>query len=153
MKPTNMKLAIVAASLGVVCGSAALAEGVSVRIGEPGFYGRLELGDAPKPVLVSPSPVIIEREHPGTPAYVYVPAEQQRDWANNCSKYAACGRPVYFVEERWYNDVYVPHYRSKHEIRKEAKESLHDAKREAKEAKHDAKREYKEAKHDAGQRE
>ena len=26
--------------------------------------------------------------------------------------YNACGQPVYFVQERWYNEVYVPRHRS-----------------------------------------
>jgi uncharacterized protein YcfJ len=31
-------------------------------------------------------------------------------------QYNACGRPVYFVDDRWYNDVYVPHYRGGYRI-------------------------------------
>ena len=74
-----------------------------------------------------------------------MPAEQQRDWANYCGRYDACSRPVYFVEDHWYKDVYVPEYKSRHEIR----EDKRDAKREYKDAKRDAKRDYKDAKRDA----
>jgi len=137
-------VASMAASMGVFFGGAAFADPViTVSVGEPGFYGRLDLGDAPKPVLVSPSPVIIEREHVvEEPTYVYVPAEQQHDWANYCARYDACSRPVYFVEDHWYNEVYVPAYKSKHQLKKEAKRDYKDAKREAK-------RDYKDDKRDA----
>jgi len=30
-----------------------------------------------------------------------------------CPKYNACGRPVYFVRDRWYNEVYVPQYQGR----------------------------------------
>ena len=29
-------------------------------------------------------------------------------------RYNACGRPVYFVDDGWYNTVYVPRYRKQH---------------------------------------
>ncbi len=159
MKRTNfthtfLAASLLAGSLGVAFGSAALAAGVTVQVGEPGYYGRLELGDAPKPVLISPNPIVIERQHVvEQPTYVFVPADQRNDWANYCARYEACGRPVYFVEERWYNDVYVPHYRSRHEIRKDAKEEYRDdkrdAKREYKDAKREAKRDYKDVKRES----
>ena len=140
--------AALVASFGVF--GTALAADINVHIGDPGYYGRLELGDSPKPVLISPTPVIIERERVvEQPTYVYVPAEQRSNWANYCSRYEACGRPVYFVEERWYNDVYVPHYKSTHELKKEAKQDLRDAKREAKDIKREAKQDYKDAKREA----
>jgi hypothetical protein len=34
-----------------------------------------------------------------------------RDWRKHCAKYQACGQPVYFVQETWYHDVYLPRYR------------------------------------------
>ena len=109
------------------------------------------------PALISPNPIIIEREHlVEQPTYVYVPADQRSDWARYCGKYDACSRPVYFVEERWYTDVYVPHYKSKHQIKREAKaeykDEKQDAKREYKDAKEQAKRDYKDAKEEANER-
>jgi hypothetical protein len=36
----------------------ALAQNVSVSVGQPGFYGRVDIGDfAPRPVLYAPQPV------------------------------------------------------------------------------------------------
>ncbi|MEP6657815.1 MAG: hypothetical protein ABJC33_11310, partial [Betaproteobacteria bacterium] len=32
------------------------------------------------------------------------------DWRKHCRKYNACGQPVYFVQENWYNDVYAARY-------------------------------------------
>ena len=153
MKRTSVTLAAMAISLGAALSSAVLAADVSINVGDPGFYGRLDIGDAPRPTLVSPRPVIVEREHASEePIYVYVPTDQQRDWSRYCSKYDACGRPVYFVEDHWYHDVYVPHYRSEHaarvENRRETREDLRDAKRDARDAKEearDAKRDYRNA--------
>lgn len=146
MNRTTVTFAAIATSLGVALSAAAFSQGVTVRVGEPGFYGRLDIGDAPRPALVTPSPVIVEREHVvQEPTYVYVPTEQQHDWANYCGRYDACSRPVYFVQEQWYKDVYVPQYKSRHEIREEKR----DAKRDYKDAKRDAKRDYKDDKRDA----
>ena len=36
------------------------------------------------------------------------------DWRKHCHRYNACGQPVYFVQDNWYNDVYVPRYRGSH---------------------------------------
>ena len=150
-------VAALATSFGIAVGSAAIAQDVTVKIGEPGYVGRVEIGDAPKPILISPNPIIIERERlVEQPTYVYVPAEQRKDWARYCGRYDACSRPVYFVEERWYTDVYVPHYKSKHQIKREAKAEYKDekqeAKREYKDAKEQAKRDYKDAKEEANER-
>ena len=38
----------------------------------------------------------------------------RRTGASTAEHYGACGRPVYFVQENWYNDVYVPAYRERH---------------------------------------
>jgi hypothetical protein len=40
-----------------------------------------------------------------------VPPGHAKHWSKHCHKYGACGQPVYFVEESWYNDVYAPYYR------------------------------------------
>lgn len=90
--------------------------GVSVTIGQPGFYGQIVLGNAPPPELIYPQPVVIV---PGPamppPVYLHVPPGHERHWRRYCHDYDACGRPVYFVRDGWYNDVYVPHYRSHRE--------------------------------------
>jgi len=88
--------------------------GVSVRVGQPGFYGRVDIGNLPpprvmyaEPVVVAPAPVGVVRE----PIYLRVPPGHARHWRKFCARYNACGQPVYFVQDSWYNDVYVPYYR------------------------------------------
>ena len=89
--------------------------GVSVSIGQPGFYGRIDIGNAPPPVLIYSQPVIIQRVHAAPPPiYLRVPPGHAKKWSKHCQKYDACSRPVYFVKDDWYNNVYVPHYRQVH---------------------------------------
>jgi hypothetical protein len=89
--------------------------GVSVTVGQPGFYGRIDIGDFPRPVLVYPEPIIVRPVGVAyEPIYLHVPPGQAKKWHSYCGQYNACGRPVYFVQDRWYNDVYVPEYRSRH---------------------------------------
>ncbi|MDO8650993.1 MAG: hypothetical protein Q7R66_02250 [Undibacterium sp.] len=86
--------------------------GVSVQIGQPGFYGRLDLGDFQRPQLIYSQPRIIQRVRvEQEPLYLVVPPGHVKHWDKNCRKYNACDRQVYFVQERWYNDVVVPRYR------------------------------------------
>lgn len=85
--------------------------GVSISIGEPGFYGRIDLGNAPPPQLIYSQPVLIQRvAAPPPPLYLRVPVGYERNWGRYCGQYGACGRPVYFVRDDWYRNTYVPHY-------------------------------------------
>ena len=89
--------------------------GVSVSVGQPGFYGRIDMGDLGRPpallyaqpIVVTPGPVGVVRP----PIYLRVPPGHARHWRQYCARYNACGQPVYFVQDSWYNDVYVPYYR------------------------------------------
>ena len=112
-----MKKNLVGASLlalGVLATGAAEATdvGVSIDIGQPGFYGRIELGNVARPRVIYAEPVIIEhvRVRPA-PIYLRVPPGHEKHWGKHCHKYGACGQPVYFVRDDWYRTVYVPHYR------------------------------------------
>lgn len=100
--------------LATTAGGAFADIGVSVSIGQPGFYGRLDIGDFPPPVLVYPQPLMIQRARPGIsyqPIYLRVPPGHAGNWGRHCHRYNACGRPVYFVQDTWYHDVYAPRYR------------------------------------------
>lgn len=91
--------------------------GVSVSVGQPGFYGRIDIGNAPRPVLIYPQPVVIQKVYvaqPPPPLYLHVPPGHAQKWSKHCHKYDACSRPVYFVKDDWYNNVYVPHYQQVH---------------------------------------
>ncbi len=83
--------------------------GVSIGINQPGVYGRINIGEIPRPALVLPQPVIIvpsrvaaERQ----PIYLYVPPVHQQDWGRHCGRYSACGQPVYFVQDQWVRERY-----------------------------------------------
>ena len=91
--------------------------GVSISIGQPGFYGRIDIGNVPPPVLVYPQPVIIQPAPVAVvrqPIYLHVPPGHAKDWRRYCARYAACNQPVYFVQDRWYNEVYVPQYQQRY---------------------------------------
>ena len=110
-----MKRLLIMAALTAVTTSALAADvGVSVQVGQPGFYGRIDIGNFAPPLVVYPEPVIIQPVPVGVvrqPIYLHVPPGHAKDWRKHCRKYNACGQPVYFVQEDWYNNVYVPLYR------------------------------------------
>jgi hypothetical protein len=117
MKRTLMALGIAATAAFTTLAAAPASAAVSVSIGEPGFFGRLDIGGAPPPQVVYAQPTIIEQNPYAAqraPIYLRVPAYQQRDWRRWCASYGACGQPVYFVQEGWYTNVYAPHYRQHH---------------------------------------
>lgn len=89
--------------------------GVSISIGQPGFYGQIDIGGYPPPRILYPQPVIIERvpvRRP--PIYLRVPPGHAKHWRKHCHAYNACGEQVYFVQDDWYQHEYVPHYRERH---------------------------------------
>lgn len=88
--------------------------GVSVSIGDPNFYGRIDIGNFPQPRVIYPEPVIIERGGHYAPVYMRVPPGHAKDWKKHCKHYNACARPVYFVQDDWYERDYAPAYREKH---------------------------------------
>ena len=90
--------------------------GVSVNLNTPGLYGQLTIGDLPAPELIMPRPVLAVPaavEVGAGPLYLHVPPGHERHWAKHCREYNACGRQVYFVSDRWYNEVYTPRYRDR----------------------------------------
>lgn len=89
--------------------------GVSINVGQPGFYGRLDIGGYPPPQVIYRQPVVIERVHTyREPIYLRVPPGHARHWRNYCGSYNACGERVYFVQDRWYSREYVPRYHQRH---------------------------------------
>lgn len=104
------------ATLGTASALQAADVGVSVSVGQPGFYGQIDIGNYPRPVLISPQPIVIQRPVSVVydPIYLHVPPVHAKRWGSYCGRYNACNRPVYFVQDRWYNDVYVPEYRGRH---------------------------------------
>jgi hypothetical protein len=86
--------------------------GVSVEVNQPGLYGRVDIGRVStppaviytQPVVVAPPRVVVQQQ----PVYLHVPPGHAKDWRKHCGKYNACGQPVYFVQEGWYQQQYVP---------------------------------------------
>ncbi|MYM24874.1 hypothetical protein GTP46_19780 [Duganella sp. FT135W] len=134
-----MKAKLLAASLLALSASAFASDvGVSISVGQPGFYGRLDIGDYPAPQLLYRQPVIIERPVryvETAPIYLRVPPGHAKNWGKHCYAYHACGQRVYFVQDGWYNREYVPRYRERHggperhdyrEVRREERRDFRD---------------------------
>ncbi len=112
-----MKKILFAALMAVTAAPAFAAEvGISLTIGQPGFYGRIDIGGFSQPQLIFSSPVIILRSAGVVrePIYLNVSPGHAKKWSKHCHKYNACGQSVYFVQESWYNNEYVPQYNKRH---------------------------------------
>ena len=85
---------------------------VTLSIGQPGFYGQLDIGDYPPPQLIYRQPILVERVViERAPIYLRVPPGHAKNWRKHCREYNACGERVYFVQNNWYQREYVPRYR------------------------------------------
>lgn len=82
-------------------------------MGQPGFYGRIEIGDYTQPpLLISNAVMGNPGVYTGSPVYMHVPPAQAHAWGRYCHVYGACDWMVYFVDNGWYDSVYVPGFRS-----------------------------------------
>ena len=107
---------ILLAALMLSAAAGALAQ-ISIPLGNSGYYGRIDLGNLGAPPVIYQEPMLIERARdyrPVAPMYLRVPPGHAKKWSKHCSAYNACNRPVYFVQDSWYNDTYAPHYRRTH---------------------------------------
>lgn len=122
-----MKTQILAASLLALSSAAFAQAGVSINVGEPGFYGRLDIGGYPQPQVIYDQPVIIDHTHPvpAAPVYLRVPVEYTHHWADHCREYNACGEKVFFVNDHWYANEYAPRYRNMHARRDDRHDDDH----------------------------
>ena len=113
-----MKLFLLAATVAaatVITPALAADVGISVSIGQPGFYGRLDIGNYPPPQLIYRQPIMVQRvpmDRP--PIYLRVPPGHAKHWSRHCHEYNACGERVLFVQDRWYTREYVPRYQKQH---------------------------------------
>lgn len=116
----------------------------------PGLPGRVDASRLPLPQVVLPSPVIIAPPplpappRPGVvvspprqePVYMWVPPGHRQNWGKHCHRYRACGVPVYFVRDEWY-DRHV-HRGARHrdddddDRRGRGRDGKHDGKRDGK---------------------
>ena len=89
--------------------------GVSISVGQPGFYGRIDIGGYPQPQVIYSQPVLVERVPAyRPPIYLRVPPGYAKHWDKHCHEYHACGERVFFVRDDWYHHEYVPRYQEKH---------------------------------------
>jgi hypothetical protein len=105
-----MKKIVLALTATLLAGAAQATDvGVSVQIGQPGFYGRIDIGSAPPPVVMR-EPIWVQRRPVHVePVYMRIPPGHQKNWSKHCARYNACGTPVYFVREDWYQERYSRH--------------------------------------------
>lgn len=99
----------------VVASSPAFAAnvGMSVSVGQPGFYGQIDIGGYPPPPVIYRQPIMVEPvivDRP--PIYLRVPPGHAKNWGKHCHQYHACGERVFFVQDAWYNREYAPRYRN-----------------------------------------
>ena len=111
MKKLMMAAVLMSAAAG------ALAQNLSLQLGQTGYYGSIDLGNLNRPPVIYQQPMLIQ-ELPeyrnAAPMYMRVPPGHAKKWSKHCAAYNACGRPVYFVQDSWYNNTYAPHYRKTH---------------------------------------
>jgi hypothetical protein len=101
----------------------------SIGISQPGFYGQINIGEFPRPAVIYAQPVWVQRPPKVVqlqPIYLRVPPGHEKHWSKHCGKYGACGQPVYFVREDWYQTKYVPYYQQ-HDYYARGKSGDHDS--------------------------
>lgn len=101
------------ALLVVSCAAQATDVGVSIGISQPGVYGRIDIGRFPQPALVVAQPVVVHRPQlvyaaPPQPVPMWVPPGHRKHWHKHCARYGACGVPVVFVQDAWYQQHVAP---------------------------------------------
>lgn len=88
---------------------------VSINVGQPGFYGRINIGGFGPPPVVYAQPIVVrEVRYRSEPVYLRVPPGHRKNWKRYCGRYDACARPVMFVRDDWYTNTYAPRYRERH---------------------------------------
>src|SRR5579862_8692309 len=116
--------------LGLLIAAPAIADvGVSVSVGQPGFFGEINIGEVPQPpALIYTQPVVIHRDPAfnGPPLYLHVPPGHERHWERHCAEYHACNRPVFFVRDDWYNREYVPRHEHHEDRDRDHRDRDHD---------------------------
>jgi hypothetical protein len=126
-----MKKPLLALGFAVAAGAAwATDVGVSISVAQPGAYGRIDIGRFPQPEVVVAQPVWVARPAvvvaQPQPVYMRVPPGHQKNWNKHCHKYNACGTPVYFVQEGWYQQNVMNDRRDDHGHKHKGKKHKHD---------------------------
>jgi len=110
-----MRILLAAALTSVAAPLFAADVDLSISIGDPSFYGRIDIGNAPRPEVIFPKPVIITPPRVQVePIYLRVRPGHEKRWKKHCHEYHACGRPVYFVRDTWYQKRYSSRHHEHH---------------------------------------
>lgn len=122
-----MKQLFFAAALWVAAATAMAADvAVSVSVGQPGFYGQIDIGGFPPPQVINRQPRMIRYvESHREPIYLNVPPRHSNNWGKYCGRYNACDRRVYFVQNSWYQREYAPRYQVRTEQRRHEQRGDH----------------------------
>ena len=126
-----MKHLFFAAALAAATSFPALATdvGVSISIGQPGFYGQIDIGGYPPPRILYEEPRVMYRSAMNrAPIYLNVPPGHAKNWRKHCREYNACGERVYFVQNDWYDREYAPRYQQQHRDRRDDRPDDHRGK-------------------------
>jgi hypothetical protein len=112
MKRFLIAAAVTVASIAVGTTTVLAADvGLSINIGQPGFYGQLDPRGYPQPRVIYRQPKSINRVPISQPpVYMRVPPSHAKNWGKHCKKYNACGERVLFVQDKWYKRDYAPRY-------------------------------------------
>ena len=87
--------------------------GPAAPIGDPGYYGQVDLVNNTPPPTIYSTPMVVQPAPPGVyypPVYLRVPPMYYQNWPQYCGFYNACFYPVFFVQEGWYMNIYSPWY-------------------------------------------
>jgi len=102
-----MKNILLVAGLTLAAPAFAADVGVSIQISQPGVYGRVDIGRFPQPQVIVAQPIFVQRPTVAVqrpePVYLWVPPGHRKNWKKHCRDYGACGVPVYFVRDDWYD--------------------------------------------------
>lgn len=86
-------------------------EALPANVGQPDYYGRLDMAGYPQPQLVFRKALAIDPVEADRPSlYLRVAPGQARQWRKHCRAYQACNQQVYFVQDAWYTREYVPRF-------------------------------------------
>lgn len=123
-----MKHLLIAVTLAAAAATASASDiGVSLNIGQPGFYGQIDIGGYPPPQVIYRQPRVIHQvQDDRAPVYMRVPPGHAKNWRRHCGQYNACGQRVLFVKDNWYRNQYVPRHQEQHSGRHDSRHDGRD---------------------------
>jgi hypothetical protein len=86
-------------------------------IGDPDYNGQIYFDNDQQPLVMNATPIIAYPDQAdiyAAPIYLRVPLYYYQNWQQYCGMYSACYVPVYFVQDNWYQQYYVPWYRNRY---------------------------------------